>query len=78
MGNAKPLLEMGLEDTGDFRRLAEAGLFRETSPGRWYLDPEAAADRRDGQRRRAWIAAIVGALAAAAAALAGSLAHRGQ
>ena len=70
---AKSLLEMGLSEDDQFHQLAEAGLFREISPGRWYLDPDAAADYRDERRRRVFIALAIALLGAA---LAGWLAYQ--
>jgi hypothetical protein len=66
---ARPLQELGLEETGTFQRLAEDGLFRSTAPGQWYLDLEALSEFRDRQRLRALVMLAVGLAAAVIGAL---------
>ena len=72
---AKSLSEIGLDDSDEFRGLAETGLFRETSPGRWYMDQDALADYRADVSRRILLALALALLLGGLAFAIGATRH---
>jgi hypothetical protein len=73
--SAKPLQEIGLEEDSVLRSMADRGLVREASPGRWYLDRDAAAEWLASRRRLAVLIAFLAMLVGAAMWF---LQHRGH
>jgi hypothetical protein len=75
--NAKTLRELHLRDSRSFRRFVRRGLFVETTPGRYYLEPgRAEAFKRRRRTQALWVLAFALILAGIATAVALSVAPR--
>jgi hypothetical protein len=55
-GRARTLADLGLRETGIFRRMADRGVFVEAGNGAYYMDENAAAEFVAARRKRAFIA----------------------
>ena len=58
-GRAKALADLGIRESGIFRRMVEKGVFVDIGNGTYYLDENGAAEFLAARRKRAFYTLII-------------------
>ncbi len=62
-GRAKPLADLGIRESGIFRRMAAKGVFVDAGGGLYYMDENAAAEFLAYRRKKSFYALVIMLLA---------------